>query len=142
MKQRTSSSKGAALIEFAGSLILLSTMFAGMFQAGYSFYAYNSLVNAVRSGARYASRQQPASAAVNPEFVKAVQNLVVYGEPAPAANAKPVVAGLTPVSVEIVLGQTTATVRLRGFEIDALFSKIKLDGRPSVTFPLTAGVAQ
>jgi len=142
MKKRASGSKGTALIEFAGSLILLSTMFAGIFQAGYSFYTYNSLVNAVRSGARYASRQQPESGAVNPEFVKAVQNLVVYGEPAPAADAKPIVAGLTPASVEIVLGKNTTTVRLRGFEIDALFSKIKLDGRPSVTFPRTAGVAQ
>jgi hypothetical protein len=33
-------------------------------------------------------------------------------------------------------------VTVRGFEIDALFSKIKLDGRPTVTFPLTSGVAQ
>ena len=36
----------------------------------------------------------------------------------------------------------TTTVTVRGFEIDALFSKIKLDGRPTVTFPLTSGVAQ
>jgi hypothetical protein len=134
--------RGTALIEFAGSLIILSTMFAGIFQAGYTFYTYNTLVNAVRSGARYASRQPPGSSAANPEFVKAVQNLVVYGEPSPAAGAKPIVAGLTPASVEIVLGPATTTVTVRGFEIDALFSKMKLDGRPTVTFPLTSGVAQ
>jgi Flp pilus assembly protein TadG len=134
--------RGAALIEFAGALIILSTMFAGIFQAGYTFYAYNTLVNAVRSGARYASRQPAGSSAANPEFVKAVQNLVVYGEPAPVAGAKPIVTGLTPASVEIVLGPATTTVTVRGFEIDALFSKIKLDGRPTVTFPLTSGVAR
>jgi Flp pilus assembly protein TadG len=134
--------RGTALIEFAGSLIILSTMFAGIFQAGYTFYTYNTLVNAVRSGARYASRQPAGSSAANPEFVKAVQNLVVYGEPAPAAGAKAIVAGLTPASVEIVLGPATTTVTVRGFEIDALFSKIKLDGRPTVTFPLTSGVTQ
>jgi len=141
MKRRSGRS-GTALIEFAGSLILLSTMFAGIFQASYVFYTYNTLVNAVRSGARYASRQPAGSSAANPEFVKAVQNLVVYGEPAPAPGAAPIVAGLTPASVEIVLGPATTTVTVRGFEIDALFSKIKLDGRPTVTFPLTGGVAQ
>jgi len=132
--------RGTALIEFAGSLILLSTMFAGIFQAGYTFYTYNTLVNAVRSGARYASRQPAGSSAANPEFVKSVQNLVVYGEPAPVAGSKPIVAGLTPARVEIILGPATTTVTVRGFEIDAVFSKIKLDGRPTVTFPLTSGV--
>ena len=134
--------RGTALIEFAGSLIILSTMFAGIFQAGYTFCTYNTLVNAVRSGARYASRQPAGSSAANPEFVKSVQNLVVYGEPAPPAGAKPIVSGLTPASVEIILGPATTTVTVRGFEIDALFSKIKLDGRPTVTFPLTSGVPQ
>jgi Flp pilus assembly protein TadG len=134
--------KGTALIEFAGSLILLSTMFAGVFQAGHTFYTYNALVNAVRSGARYASRQPAGSSAANPEFLKSVQNLVVYGDPSPAAGAKPIVAGLTPASVEIILGPATTTVTVRGFEIAALFSKIKLDGRPTVTFPLTSGVTQ
>jgi len=134
-------SRGTALIEFAGSLILISTMFAGIFQAGHTFYTYNALVNAVRSGARYASRQPAGSSAANQEFVKAVQNLVVYGEPAPAADTKPIVSGLTPAGVEIVFGPATTTVSVRGFEIDGLFSKIRLDGRPTVTFP-TSGVAQ
>ena len=30
-----------------------------------------------------------------------------------------------------------STVSLRGFEVDALFMKVKLDGRPTVTFPVT-----
>jgi hypothetical protein len=140
MKLR-SGRRGTALIEFAGSLILLSTMFAGIFQASYFFYTYNTLVNAVRSGARYASRQPAGSSAANPEFMKSVQNLVVYGDPAPPSGAAPIVSGLTPASVEIVLGPATTTVTVRGFEIDALFSKIKLDGRPTVTFPLTSRAA-
>jgi hypothetical protein len=135
MRRDSRGSNGTALIEFAGSLILLSTMFAGIFQAGYSFYTYNTLVNAVRSGARYAS-QHPAGP------ITAVQNLVVYGEPAPAAGAKPIVSGLTPASVEIVFAPAATTVSIRGFAIDALFSKVKLEGRPSVTFPLTGEVTQ
>jgi hypothetical protein len=73
--------------------------------------------------------------------MKSVQNLVVYGDPAPPSGAAPIVSGLTPASVEIVLGPATTTVTVRGFEIDALFSKIKLDGRPTVTFPLTSRAA-
>jgi hypothetical protein len=45
--------------------------------------------------------------------------------------------GLTPDNVELILQPGTATVSVRGFEVDSIFSKIKLDGRPTVTFPLT-----
>ncbi len=48
---------GSALIEFAGSLILLTVMFAGIFELGYSFYTYGQLVSAIRAGARYAALQ-------------------------------------------------------------------------------------
>jgi Flp pilus assembly protein TadG len=130
--------RGSALIEFAASLIVLAAVFVGVFQIGYAFLAYGTLVNSVRAGARYSSLQQRGAAA-NPEIAKAVRNLVVYGDPAPAEHAKPVVQGLTTGNVEIVNGPDTSTVSLRGFEVDALFAKLKLDGRPTVTFPLTSG---
>jgi Flp pilus assembly protein TadG len=140
MKQR-SSQAGSALIEFAISLMLLAAVFVGVFQIGYSFLAYGTLVNAVRAGARYSSLQQHGAAA-DPEVAKAVRNLVVYGDPAPADRAKPVVQGLTTENVEIVNGLGTSTVSLRGFEVDALFAKLKLDGRPTVTFPVGNGGPQ
>ena len=65
---------------------------------------------------------------------------MVYGDPAPAEHAKPVVQGLTAENVEIVNGPDTSTVSLRGFEVDALFAKLKLDGRPTVTFPVTSQI--
>ncbi len=133
---------GAALIEFAAALILLSAMFAGIFQVGYTFFTYNTLVNSVRAGARYASLRPPGASTADPEFAKAVQNLVAYGEPTPAPGAKPLVSGLTAGNVELILGPATTTVAVRNFEIDAMFSKVKLDGRPTVTFPLTAGAAK
>jgi Flp pilus assembly protein TadG len=126
--------RGSALIEFAGSLILLFGVFIGIFQIGYTFFAYNTLVNAVRAGARYASLQQ-----TNSELPRMVENMVVYGEPAPAASAKPVVPGLTTDNINLTLGPSTATVSVRGFKLDSLFSQVKLDGRPSITFPLTSG---
>lgn len=127
---------GSALIEFAGSLILLTVMFAGIFELGYSFYTYGQLVSAIRAGARYAALQPRGSSA------DAVRNLVVYGDPAPTDGAKPLVAGLTTDRVELINSPDASTVSLRGFEVDALFMKVKLDGRPTVTFPVTAGAAQ
>jgi Flp pilus assembly protein TadG len=128
---------GSALIEFAGSLMLLAVMFAGIFEIGYSFYTYGELVTAVRAGARYAALQ-PRGAA-DPEVAKAVRNLVVYGDPAPADSTKPIVAGLTTDYVELINSPAASTVSLRGFAVDALFMKVKLDGRPTVTFPVTSG---
>lgn len=135
------SQAGSALIEFAISLMLLAAVFVGVFQIGYAFLAYGTLVNAVRAGARYSSLQQHGAAA-DPEVAKAVRNLVVYGDPAPADHAKPVVQGLTTENVEIVNGPGTSTVSVRGFSVDALFAKLKLDGRPTVTFPIGNGGSQ
>ena len=133
---------GTALIEFAAALILLSGMFTGIFQVGYTFFTYTTLVNAVRAGARYASLQAPNSNVADPEFAKSVVNMVVYGDPRPAPSATPVVKGLVPDNVQLTLGTSTATVSVRGFAIDALFTKVSLAGRPTATFPFTAGAAK
>ena len=125
---------GSLLIEFAGSLILLSTLFTGIFQVGYTFYTYENLVNAVRAGARYASLGA-ASDSATPEFATSVRNLVLFGDTKPAAGAKPIVAGIKPEDVEVTLEPRVATVSIRGFQIDSLFAKFKLDGRPTVSFP-------
>jgi hypothetical protein len=123
---------GSALIEFAGSLIIISALFTGIFQFSYALSTYQALVNSVRAGARYASLQPPS-----PELAQSVRNIVVYGDPTPPTNAKPVAPGLAPENVELILEPSTATVSIRGFELASMFSKIKLDGRPTVTFPLT-----
>jgi hypothetical protein len=57
-------------------------------------------------------------------------------------GAKPVVRGLAPDNVELILGTSSATVSVRGFEIDGIFTKVALAGRPTVTFPFTAGAAK
>lgn len=139
---RSCCERGNSLIEFAGSLTLLALLFAGIFEIGYSFYAYGTLVTAVRAGARYAALQ-PRGAGADPSAIaKAVRNLVVYGDPAPPNPTKPIVAGLTTDDVELINNPDASTVSLRGFELDALFMKFKLDGRPTVTFPATMGAAQ
>jgi Flp pilus assembly protein TadG len=134
--KRGRSQTGSALIEFAGSLILLAVMFTGIFEIGYSFYTYGQLMAAVRAGARYAALQ-PRAAGADPLVAKAVRNLVVYGDPAADGRTKPVVPGLTTDRVELINSADASTVSVRGFELDALFMKVKLDGRPTVTFPVT-----
>ena len=141
MKGTRSAEAGSALIEFAGSLILLAVMFSGIFEIGYSFYTYGELVSAVRAGARYAALQ-PRGTSADPIVAKAVRNLVVYGDPAPADRSKPVVPGLTTDQVELINSGDASTVSVRGFALDALFMKVKLDGRPTVTFPANAGAPQ
>src|SRR5271163_827287 len=123
--------KGTALIEFAGSLVLISTVFTGVFQLGQSFYTYNRLVNAVRQGARFASRQ--------PEANGAVQKLIVYGVPDPAPDAVPLITGLSERNVQVIVANHKATVVIRDFMLTGLFSSSVLDGKPSVTFPITGG---
>ena len=129
-----SNRRGSALVEFAVSLIVLSTLLTGIFQLGYAFYAYETLVHAVRAGARYASLQG-ADATNAKDFAISVRNLVAYGDPKPARDAKPVVAGLEAQNVDLTLEAGSASVSIKSFAIDALFTKFRLDGRPSVTFP-------
>jgi len=124
--------KGTALIEFAGSLVLISTLFTGVFQLGQSFYTYNRLVNAVRQGARFASLQ-PETAADS----GAVQKLIVFGEMNPAPGASPLIAGLSERNVQVIIVDRKATVVIRDFALSGMFSSTTLDGKPSVTFPIT-----
>ena len=48
---------------------------------------------------------------------------MVYGDPIPARDAKPVVPGLTTGNVDLSFGPATATVLVRGFKLDSVFSR-------------------
>jgi len=141
--------RGDALIEFALSFFLIFAVFAGIFQFAYSFYVYNTLVTAVREGARYASIKPYDSTTTTPSnsFLTAVQNMVVYRDANPAQGATPVVAGLQLSNVALVVtggptgGTLTAptqmTVSITGFAVDAVFSTWNISGKPNCTFPYT-----
>ena len=70
-------------------------------------------------------------------LAKDIQNIVVFGDPEPGAGAQPVVSGLDVKNVQLIIGAKTATVTIRDFQIDGLFSRLNLDGKPTVTFPCT-----
>jgi Flp pilus assembly protein TadG len=127
--------RGAALLEFALSATVLVGLFAGAFQIGHTFYAYNRLEGSVRRGAQYAS--------LKPHATIEIQNMVVYGNPNPPAGAAPVLNGLTTSNVRVtVTGAADApafvTVSINGYRINSVFSTTMLNGRPSVTFPYLA----
>jgi Flp pilus assembly protein TadG len=132
--------RGSALIEFAGSLILLSAAFAGIFQIGYTFYTYERLVNAVRAGARYASLR--AGSVDSDQLARSVKNLVIYGDPAQNSAAPAIARGLEAANVDVTVRDHAATVAIRGYAVDSTFAIWKLDGRPTVTFPLANGAVQ
>ena len=139
---RRKEQKGSVFIEFALSFLVLFSIFTGAFEFGYTFYAYNTLVNAVREGARYASLKPYDSASSTPSsaFLTSVQNMVVYSNPTPPNGATPILRGLSTSNVNLtVLTNGSAplqmTVSISGFSLDAVFGTINLSGNPSVSFP-------
>jgi Flp pilus assembly protein TadG len=139
---RKASQRGSVFIEFALSFLVLFSIFTGAFEFGYAFYAYNTLVNAVREGARYASLKPYDSASSTPStaFNTAVQNMVVYANPNPANGATPILRGLSTSNVNFsVLTNGSApqqvTVSISNFSIDAVFGTVTLNGNPSESFP-------
>jgi Flp pilus assembly protein TadG len=141
--------RGSAMLEFALSATVLTGLLVGVFQIGYTFYAYNVLEHAVRGGAQYASLKPYDSASTAPgsAFLTAVQNMVVYGDPNPQAGATPVLNGFTTSNVHVTVTGGSAdgtlaapvsmTVSISGYRINSVFSTTTLTGRPSVTFPYT-----
>lgn len=131
--------RGNALVELSLALPLLVTIFLGTWQFGYAYYLYGELEQSVRAGGRYASLA--AYDAADPSaYQTAVQNVVVYGDPDPAAGARPVVPGLSPshVHVELIFSgalPTAVTVSISGYELPAMFTSIVLNGKPGNQFP-------
>ena len=140
--------RGHVMLELALSAGVLVATLAGSVQFGYTFYVYNELVTAVGNGARYAALRTYRAA--TPEDVEkgrqAIRNMVVFGDPRPALDARPLAAGLAPehVRVEWVMGEDGAPsavdVSIAGYPIDAIFGSMTLNGRPAVEFPFVGRV--
>ena len=138
--KRIRAQKGSVLVEFALSMLLYFALFAGVFGFGYSLNAYSMVQNAVRDGARYASRKPYDSSTATPSqtFMTAVKNRVVYSDP--AGGTVPVVNGLTTANVQLdVIMNGSApmqmTVSITNFNVNAVFFQYNMNGFPSVTFP-------
>jgi Flp pilus assembly protein TadG len=145
MRMRLGNRRGHAMIELAFAAMIMAACLTGTFEFGYTFYVYNQLVSAVGNGGRYAAtrtvRAEPEKAA------QAIRNMVVYGDPQPAPDARPAVAGLTPDQVEVRwvkngAGEPEAVgIAVREYQIDAVFKTFTFTGRPAVEFPFVGRYA-
>lgn len=86
--------RGGSLIEFTVVALVFFMMLVGIVAAGNLYYTHNALVEATRRGARYAVLNSNGSTA-------AVQNVVIYGTPAPPTGAIPLVYNLQPANVTV-----------------------------------------
>ena len=138
--------RGSSILEFAIGASLLVLLFTGIFQFGYTFYAYSKLENAVRAGARFAAlsvypvsgpttNSSPTSA-----FVTQVKNVTVFGHPNGAVDGRtPMVSGLTTahVSVNVAFSNnvpTSVSVGISGLRVNGIFGTWQSNGKPKVLF--------
>ena len=131
--------RGNVMIEFAIGATVLTSIFAGTFQFGYTFYQYNLLKNAVSDGARYASLRPYDSSSTTPSsaFQDAVKNMVVYGNP--AGGSSPIAPNLATSNVNLNVTFTNSvptamTVSITSYTIGAVFGTTTLNNKPSVTY--------
>ena len=126
------------MVELSLLLPILVSLFLGTFGIGYSCYIYSELEAAVRSGARYASTG--TYDATNPSaFTIAVQNVVVYGDP--AGGTQPVVAGLQTSQVNVTISPvggapTSITVSISNYKLyGPWLNTFSLSNKPWVQIP-------
>lgn len=131
---------GNAMLEFALGAGILTTVFTGTFQFGYTFYQYNNLTNAVNNGARYASVLLYDGSTSTPpsSYLNAVRNVVVYGDP--AGGSVPVVPGLATSNVNVAMTFTNGvptgvTVSISNFTLAAIVGQTTLNTKPQFTYP-------
>ena len=134
--------RGNAMIEFAISVGVLFPVLSGSFQFGYSFYIYNEMQTATRAGARYASilAYDSPNSTPSASFATAVQNMVVYGDP--AGGTDPVVPGLAPENVTVNMAFVSGapreiTIGIDNFRVNAVVKMVDFNTKPHVTYRYT-----
>ena len=113
-KSSYSSERGAALLEFTFSGVILLTAVFATIDFSRLLWAQNALGNAVREGARYASGHS-----ANSTTTSDIKKLVVYGSP--AGGTTPAIHGMTENKVQVTytsvgLAQGTISVKVVGYQ--------------------------
>ena len=134
MKKQKKSERGNAMLEFALGWSILWFLFAGVYQFGYSFYVYNTVLTSVGNAAQLGSKLT-YDTANTAQFTTAIQNLVVYGNT--TAGTTPIVPGLSTSNVTVTatpVGMPTdVTVTINNFSVAAVFTHFTFNGKPRVT---------
>jgi hypothetical protein len=132
---KNKSERGNALLEFALGWSILWALFAGIYQFGYSFYVYNTVLTSVANAAELGSKMTYDTASPS-TYTTALQNMVVYGST--TAGTTPIVRGLatTNVTVTVNLAGTIpsdVTITINNYNIDAVFTTFTFNGKPRAT---------
>jgi Flp pilus assembly protein TadG len=143
MRKRTRArQRGNAMIEFALAFTVLFPTLTGVYQFGQAYYQYNNLETAVRAGARYASLRVYDSANSSPTsaYRDAVRNVVLTGDPNSSNDSKQAIVPLQPSNVEVLMTfqngvPAFVTVQVVSYDLDAMFTKFRLNAKPKVVFP-------
>lgn len=132
--------RGNAILEFALASVVVFPVLGGVYQFGYTYYVYNNLESNARAAARYAAQRTYDSPNATPStnYTNAVKNMLVYGQP--TAGGTPVAPGLSPeqVSVTVIFEKNIparVTVNVTNYQINGIFGRITLQGKPRAAFP-------
>src|SRR5579864_7389843 len=122
---KNKSERGNELLEFALGFSVLWALFAGIYQFGYSFYIYNTMLTSVGNAAELGSKMTYDTASPS-TYTSALKNMVVYGNT--TAGTTPIVPGLATSNVTVTVNPaggipTDLTITINNFTIDAVFTR-------------------
>lgn len=121
--------RGTQMLEFAIAMPVLILLLAGIGEFGRFYYYYTTLTNAVRGGARHASKWEKNSSWTVPE----TQRMVVYGDFSNTSSG-PILPGLSTSHVQVIPNGPSennidsVTVKINGYNYQPLFDLGKLTG--------------
>lgn len=132
---KNKSERGNALLEFALGWSILWALFAGIYQFGYSFYVYNTVLTSVANAAELGSKMTYDTASPT-TYSDALKNMVVYGST--TAGATPIVRGLATSNVTVTVNlagtiPSDVTITINNYTIDAVFTTFTFNGKPRAT---------
>jgi Flp pilus assembly protein TadG len=132
---KNKSERGNALLEFALGWSILWALFAGIYQFGYSFYVYNTVLTSVANAAQLGSKMTYDTANTS-AYSNALKNMVVYGST--TAGTTPIVRGLATSNVTVTVNlagtiPSDLTITINNYTIDAVFTNFTFNGKPRAT---------
>ncbi len=124
-----SRARGAVLVEMALVTPILVVLMLATADLTRAFIEHNTVTKAVRNGARYVAAKafDGTTGVVNVDATlrSETQNLVVFGSTSPPGGASPVVPGLTPANITVVLIAGTDDVEVSAtYALGGLFGAV------------------
>ena len=127
---------GTQLVELAIVTPVMLILLGGLAEFGRFFYTYTTLTNAVRGGARHASKWERGASWMNGACAE-TEKFVVYGGFGCSPGSPAILPGLTEGLVVVqangpsVYKIDSVTVKIVGYKYKPLFDLGKLDGHSS-----------